>query len=130
MIRGSFAFVPRGNNAIAFKTTQTSVTSESAPGEFIFTQHEAQAPTVQMNLNAARTNAFYVVNTVHDISYIYGFNEAAFNFQNDNFGKGGAGNDRVLVSVQDPEGTDNAFFSTPPDGQNGMMAMFLWDLTT
>ena len=83
------------------------MTSESAPGEFIFTQHEAQAPTVQMNLNAARTNAFYVVNTVHDISYVYGFTEAGFNFQNNNFGKGGAGNDRVTISVQDANGINN-----------------------
>ena len=83
------------------------MTSESAPGEFIFTQNEAQAPTVQMNLDAARTNAFYVVNTVHDISYVYGFTEAGFNFQNNNFGKGGAGNDRVTISVQDANGINN-----------------------
>ena len=60
-----------------------------------------------MNLDAARTNAFYVVNTVHDISYVYGFTEAGFNFQNNNFGKGGAGNDRVTISVQDANGINN-----------------------
>jgi len=32
--------------------------------------------------------------------------------------------------VQDAAGTDNADFSTPPDGQSGAMRMFLWDLTT
>ena len=31
-----------------------------------------------------------------------GFTEDAFNFQDDNFGNGGAGNDRVRVSVQAP----------------------------
>lgn len=40
---------------------------------------------------------------------------AAFNFQTDGMGKGGAGNDTVTVSVQDFAGTDNADFSTPPD---------------
>jgi extracellular elastinolytic metalloproteinase len=59
--------------------------------------------------------AFYVVNSIHDISYLYGFTEAAFNFQNDNFGLGGKGNDRVTISVQSSAGTDNADFSTPAE---------------
>ena len=102
-----------GNNAIAFKSSQTSTTTESSTGlNFIFTQNANQAPTVQQNLDAARTNAFYIVNTVHDISYVYGFTEAGFNFQNNNFGKGGRGNDRVTISVQDSAGIDNG---TPYD---------------
>ncbi|KAH9850436.1 Fungalysin metallopeptidase-domain-containing protein [Lenzites betulinus] len=119
-----------GNNVVTFKGAQTNTTSESSDGlNFIFTQEEDQAPTVQVNIDAARTNAFYLVNTVHDISYIYGFTEAAFNFQNNNFGKGGSGNDRVTVSVQDSAGIDNADFATPADGQSGRMRMFLWDHT-
>ena len=47
------------------------------------------------------------MNTVHDISYIYGFTEAGFNFQNNNFNLGGKGNDRVTISVQDSAGIDN-----------------------
>ncbi|KAH8107793.1 Fungalysin metallopeptidase-domain-containing protein [Cristinia sonorae] len=118
-----------GNNAIAFKGAQTSVTSESSPGQFIFTQNANQAPTVQVNVDAARTNAFYVVNTIHDVSFKYGFTEAAFNFQNNNFGNGGKGNDRVTISVQDSAGKDNADFATPADGQSGRMRMFLFDVT-
>ena len=87
-----------GNNAIAFKGSQTS---KSAPGQFILTQNPNQAPTVQANLDAARTNAFHVVNTVHDILFVYGFTERTFNFQINNFGNGGAGNDRVTILVQD-----------------------------
>ena len=98
----------RGNNAIAFKGAQTATTTQSSTGlNFVFTQNPAQAPTVQANLDAARTNAFYIVNTVHDISYIYGFTEAGFNFQNNNFNNGGRGNDRVTISVQDSAGIDN-----------------------
>jgi hypothetical protein len=41
--------------------------------------------------------------------------QTAFNFQNSNFGKGGTGNDRVTVSVQDAVGTNNADFTTPPE---------------
>lgn len=51
-------------------------------------------------------------------------------FQNNNNGKGGKAADRVTISVQDAAGTDNADFSTPPDGQSGRMRMFLWDLTS
>ncbi|KAJ7452329.1 Fungalysin metallopeptidase-domain-containing protein [Mycena latifolia] len=119
-----------GNNAIAFKGTQPNVTNESAPGlVFDYPADATAAPTTQGNVDAARVNAFYIVNTIHDLSYRYGFTEAAFNFQNNNFGKGGVGNDRVTISVQSTAGVDNADFSTPPDGQSGAMRMFLWDFT-
>ncbi|THH27526.1 hypothetical protein EUX98_g6669 [Antrodiella citrinella] len=120
-----------GNNAVTFKGSQSATTSQSGTGlQFIFQQNPNASPTTQVNLDAARTNAFYIVNTVHDISYKYGFTEATFNFQNSNFNKGGKGNDRVTVSVQDKSGTDNADFTTPPDGQSGAMRMFLWDITS
>ncbi|KAL4252742.1 Extracellular metalloproteinase [Abortiporus biennis] len=120
-----------GNNAIAYKSSTSSTTSQSGTGlSFVYTQNPSQAPTVAANLNAARVNAFYIVNTVHDISYKYGFTESAFNFQNNNNGKGGKANDRVQISVQDSSGIDNANFATPPDGQVGQMRMFLWDLTS
>ena len=45
----------------------------------------------------------------------YGFTESAFNFQTNNNGKGGVGNDRVTISVQNSAGTDNADFSTPAE---------------
>ncbi|THH28588.1 hypothetical protein EUX98_g5592 [Antrodiella citrinella] len=128
---GTTTTTTSGNNALAFKSSQSSVTTESSAGlNFIFTQDPTQAPTVQVNLDAARTNAFYVVNTIHDVSYKYGFTEAAFNFQTNNFGKGGKGNDHVTISVQDASGIDNANFATPADGQSGSMRMFLWDFTS
>ncbi|EIW51569.1 uncharacterized protein TRAVEDRAFT_176097 [Trametes versicolor FP-101664 SS1] len=120
-----------GNNVIAFKSSQSSTTSQSGTGlVFNYPQSASTAPTTTANVNAARVNAFYIVNSIHDITYKYGFTEAAFNFQTNNFGKGGKGADRVTVSVQDSAGTDNADFSTPPDGQSGAMRMFLWDLTS
>ncbi|KAF8970318.1 Fungalysin metallopeptidase-domain-containing protein [Flammula alnicola] len=120
-----------GNNAIAYKGSQSSTTSQSSTGlNFIYTQSPSTAPTTTANLNAARVNAFYVVNSIHDLTYRYGFTEASYNFQVNNFGNGGSGNDRVLISVQDSAGTDNADFSTPADGQSGRMRMFLWDITS
>ncbi|KAI0797286.1 Fungalysin metallopeptidase-domain-containing protein [Irpex lacteus] len=119
-----------GNNVITFKGAQTATTQESGAGPvFNFPPDFTTAPTTTQNVNAAHVNTFYIVNTIHDISYKYGFTEAAFNFQNNNFGKGGKGNDRVTVSVQDSAGTNNADFATPADGQSGRMRMFLWTFT-
>ncbi|KAH9003939.1 peptidase M36, partial [Lactarius hengduanensis] len=107
-----------GNNVFAAKGS-TATSQSSATLNFIYTQNAAQAPTVVVNVAAAVVNAFYIVNSVHDLTYRYGFTESTFNFQTNNFGKGG-----------DPAGTDNADFSTPPDGQPGHMRMFLWDFTS
>ncbi|KAF9527649.1 Fungalysin metallopeptidase-domain-containing protein [Crepidotus variabilis] len=120
-----------GNNAVSYKSSQSSVTSQSsATLNFVYNFDATKAPATSPNLDVARTNAFYVVNTIHDLTYRYGFTEAAYNFQTNNFGKGGSANDRVLVSVQDSSGTDNANFATPADGQSGQMRMFLWDYTS
>ncbi|KAG6907050.1 hypothetical protein DXG01_010736 [Tephrocybe rancida] len=105
-----------GNNVIAYKGSQTNVTKQSDTDlVFDYTYDDTLAPTAGQNIDAARTNAFYIINTVHDFAYRYGFTEAAFNFQNNNFDKGGEGDDRVLMSVQDAAGTDNADFATPPE---------------
>jgi extracellular elastinolytic metalloproteinase len=56
----------------------------------------------------------------------YGFDELAGNFQQHNFGRGGAENDAVIANAQDGSGFNNANFMTPPDGQNGRMRMYLW----
>ena len=55
---------------------------------------------------AAVTNLFYLNNVIHDKLYRHGFNEAAGNFQTNNFGKGGAGNHPVNAEAQDGGGTD------------------------
>lgn len=70
------------------------------------------------------TQLFYVSNWYHDKLFLLGFDEAAGNFQLTNFSGNGVGNDRVLAEGQDSSGTDNANFSTPPDGQSGRAQMF------
>lgn len=77
-------------------------------------------------LDAATTNLFYWNNLIHDVFYQYGFDEAAGNFQENNYGKGGQGGDFVFADAQDGSGLNNANFSTPPDGNSGRMQMFLW----
>ncbi|KAJ7289420.1 Fungalysin metallopeptidase-domain-containing protein [Mycena rebaudengoi] len=121
-----------GNNVISYKTSQTTgAAAQSADNlTFVYVQDEAQQPTVEVNVAAAIVNNFYIINSVHDILYRYGFTEAAFNFQNDNLGKGGLGADRVTASVQDAAGTNNANFATPPDGQSGHMRLYVFTLTS
>jgi len=76
--------------------------------------------------NAAVVQLFYWCNWMHDKLYELGFTEAAGNFQVNNFGRGGLGNDALQADAQDGFFTDNANFSTPPDGTSPRMQMFLW----
>lgn len=76
------------------------------------------------------TNAFYVTNRFHDEMYLLGFTEQARNFQNDNFGLGGLGNDSISVEVQDFTGTNAANFSSPADGGRGRLQLFIWTSST
>ena len=75
--------------------------------------------------SAAITNLFYWNNIIHDVFYEYGFDEPSGNFQQNNYGKGGLGNDYVNAEAQDNSGTCNANFSTPPDGSNPRMQMYI-----
>ncbi|MGH2684919.1 MAG: M36 family metallopeptidase, partial [Actinomycetota bacterium] len=56
----------------------------------------------------------------------YGFTEAAGNFQVNNYGRGGEGNDSVRAEAQDGSGTNNANFATPADGSRPRMQMYMW----
>ncbi len=73
---------------------------------------------------AATANLFYWNNLIHDIQYQYGFDEPGGNFQENNFGLGGAGSDSVNADAQDGGGNCNANFATPTDGGNPRMQMY------
>ncbi len=49
---------------------------------------------------------------MHDLFYKYGFNEESGNFQENNLGRGGKGNDAVIANAQDGAGYNNANFAT------------------
>ena len=81
-------------------------------------------------LDAATVQMFYWLNWYHDRVYQLGFTEAAGNYQQDNFGRGGLGSDNIICYVQagaDAGMANNAFFSPAPDGIHGEIAMFIWD---
>ncbi|MFN8244264.1 MAG: M36 family metallopeptidase [Ferruginibacter sp.] len=113
-----------GNNSNSGLPATSSTTPD--PLTFNFPPDYTVAPTTPLFQQFAITNLFYWNNLMHDMSYLYGFDEAAANFQSDNLGRGGAGNDFVYADAQDGGGTNNANFATPADGSNGRMQMYLF----
>jgi hypothetical protein len=122
-----------GNNAHAYLDTDANNAPDTTTGgvavtsgDFLTAADLAISPGTVSNRNVAVQNLFYLNNVAHDVLYRHGFDEAAGNFQADNFGKGGAGNDPVNAEAQDGSGLDNANFATPADGSSPRMQMFLW----
>ncbi len=128
----------RGNNVLAqadlFATNNSSTRPSGGAGpdlSFDFLLDPAEQPNVGDNVSASVTNLFYWNNHIHDVLWHYGFNEPAGNFQTNNFGRGGLGNDPVRADALDgaslnPPNANNANFGTPPDGSPGRMQMFRW----
>ena len=83
---------------------------------FAFTNSYDLANDPVTDRAAALANAFYWTNALHDWLYGLGFDEAAGNFQTDNYGRGGAAADALKLDVQDAGASNNANFLTPPDG--------------
>ncbi len=131
--------ITRGNNVFAYldagitnapnATINWPDTSTSSNPSLSFIQAHlpTQEPTVTQNKKFALNNLFYWNNLIHDVFYLYGFNEVSGNFQTDNIGRGGNGNDYVQAEAQDGGGTNNANFGTPPDGARPRMQMYLWN---
>ncbi|MBK7946636.1 MAG: M36 family metallopeptidase [Flavobacteriales bacterium] len=96
--------------------------------DFDFPINLANAPNTYQS--ALITNLYYWNNTVHDVLYGYGFNDPSGNFQQNNYGRGGTGNDYVLADALDGSGTNNANFATPAEGTRPRMQMYVWTYTT
>jgi extracellular elastinolytic metalloproteinase len=137
-------FTTQGNNVddhenwLATRPEANPFRPVSANGQFLFPfqnnwgRNACAGSSYEQDVAQATTNLFYQHNRIHDEYYGYGFTEAAGNFQNNDFGRGGVGNDAVQGDVQagiqaTPPNLDNANFSTPPDGLPGITNMFLWE---
>lgn len=111
-----------------FDSTWNPPPGNPAPGEGPLGAQAQRGAVIQM---------FYVMNRYHDELYKVGFTEAARNFQHDNFGRGGLGNDRVSSEGQDDTAGgqscptapcyNNANFATPSDGSRPRMQMYKWN---
>jgi extracellular elastinolytic metalloproteinase len=99
-----FAFLDRQNTNAANATNNWPDTSGTPAPDltFIHNNNSAQQPWLNIeSKKAALDNLFYWNNLMHDVTYQYGFTEAAGNFQSNNLGRGGAGNDFVSAQAQD-----------------------------
>lgn len=129
--------ITRGNNTHTYADPDSNYISAGdepkAVGNLTFDYPYNAANTIVQNRNAAVVNLFYMTNVMHDFAYNYGFTELAGNFQTKNFTGKGKGNDAV-ISLADygSNGTrfrNNSDFLTPPDGGNGRMRMFIWNVS-
>ena len=116
-----------GNNVFGAVSPTFDVTMGDDDMNFLHNFDPAQPPSIDQNERASGIQGFYSVNMIHDVSYLFGFNEQAGNFQQTNFGKGGDDEDRVMLISQSDKGTNNAVFSTPPDGQSPYLVGLLYD---
>jgi extracellular elastinolytic metalloproteinase len=121
----------RGNNAYAYTDVDANNAADtgSSPSggtslTFNFGLDLLLAPSTYRP--ASVTNLFYLNNVIHDVSYNHGFTEAAGNFQQSVYGRGGKAADSVLAESQDGSGKNNANFSTPRDGFAPRMQMYEW----
>jgi Zn-dependent metalloprotease len=116
--------VPDANNTTGLSNGHASSSTQN----FTFPFSTTVDPRTQQA--AVVTNLFYYNNIMHDFSYNLGFTETSRNFQVNNFGRGGTGNDSVRAEAQDGSGTNNANFATPPDGSRPRMQQFLFTAAT
>ena len=125
----------RGNNVHAFEdSAQQGVSIGNEPDggddlQFTF-PYDANLNAFD-NMEADVTNTFYATNAVHDIMYLLGFDEAAGNFQNNNYGNGGQGNDDISAQTLDGAAANNATWAGggAADGTQPVMTLGIWDNT-
>jgi extracellular elastinolytic metalloproteinase len=143
----------RGNNSIAVENlnsndpfsvgTETATPSPTREYAYPWTNQwyeqscnpDAFTSPERADLDAARANLFGMHNRMHDWTYHLGFTETAWNMQQDNFGKGGLGNDYEQGNAQAGgisggpptfAARDNANQITGPDGVAPITNMYLW----
>jgi hypothetical protein len=94
---------------------------------FRFPSDLSTSIATEANKKAAATNAFFVANWYHDRLFLLGFNEAAGNFQQNNFSGEGEAEDPVVIMVQlttdsfPAISSDSPFFLILPDGNMGFL---------
>jgi PKD repeat protein len=122
--------ITRGNNTYTYEDANADNVPGYSPNgtaSLLFNYPFHPDSSATYNRNASLTNLFYMNNIIHDILYQNGFTEAAGNFQFNNYGRGGLGNDAVNAEGLDGGGMNNANFFTPPDGSAPRMQMYMWN---
>lgn len=119
--------VTRGNNVNAYEDGDNPGFQPDGGSSLVFNFpfDPVYNPGGNQSESAAITNLFYWSNIIHDVVYQYGFDEPSGNFQSNNYGNGGLGNDWVRAEAQDGSGSCNANFATPADGSLPRMQMYV-----
>ena len=108
--------VTQGNNAKVYSVVRPGGRRYFADGgeslDFVKNIDFSKAPTEGSNKDAAIINLFYAVNMMHDLSSEYGFDEAAGNFQDVNYGSEGLANDGVIARAQETSAYNTASFAS------------------
>src|SRR5690554_4690056 len=128
-ISGPEYTVTRGNNVNAYESGDNYGYQPDGGTHLNFTGYPFSPIYSPLNQyeDASITNLFYLSNVFHDIAYQFGFDEVSGNFQENNYGKGGLGNDPVLAEGQNRMGSCNARISVPPEGHSPQMAIYTCD---
>ena len=125
--------VVAGENLFGLAFLTTATRTQAVQGGFNFPLTLGPSAPNPLNYrDAANVDLFYWANRAHDMHYAYGFNEAAGNFQSDNYGRGGVGGDALLAyshygaAAPVAPALNNAFFTTRSlqDGSPSMIAMY------
>ena len=122
-IGGDAEIAPSAGSYDTAVTYATPATSPAQRCPTVFDTHctwdGVTGASATANVRQVAAQVFYYVNTYHDwlAQPPIGFTSTSYNFQ---------GGDPVNAEVDDYAGTNNANFSTPPDGQPGKMQMFLF----
>lgn len=133
-VAGNETTITRGNNVHAYEDRDANFASagnEPDGGSDLVFDYPANIDLEpDKYTNAAVVQLFYAINFMHDFTFNFGFDEF-FNFQDTNYSGIGSGSDHVVALSQFDANTlaniNNADFSTPADGGNGRVRMFLWD---
>ncbi len=131
----------QGNNAHAYLDPQnldrpTSPEPACAAGQICSFRLDLSlefGSHLSSNSNAALSNAFYWTNLAHDLSALYGFDEAAGNLQAINLRSAGSGGDHLQLEVHDSASVgfiQNAFFTSAPEGTSPRLELPLWSCPT
>ncbi len=123
----------QGNNVHVYLDRDANNAPDGAgpDGSALLSFDFAYLPTMvpSQYFEALAVNAFYWGNMAHDIFYRHGFDEAAGNFQANNYGRGGLGGDYLKMEVADGSATNNLNWTLSPDGTSPRLQMFIWTST-
>jgi len=117
-IPGAEYTTTQGNNVDAYESNNNFGYHPDGGSslEFVGYDFDTEFSNENQYEDASITNLFYWTNLIHDITYQYGFTEAAGNFQVNNYNRGGKGGDDINTFGQSVLRRCNGSFSTPMDG--------------